>query len=75
MRKNKPAVPLGGESNDTGGEDERLRQHRIGHFRFQACGECDSGSGTIVDTGFIHGAIHICGDVRRFSGRKADLES
>src|SRR5262249_29932961 len=30
-----------GRANDPGGKDERLREHRIGHFRFQACGGCD----------------------------------
>src|SRR5260370_36338396 len=29
---------MGADGNDTGGKDERLREHRIGHFRLQACG-------------------------------------
>ena len=42
MHKNKRAVPVRAQINDRQEEkDERLRQHRIGHLRFQARGECD----------------------------------
>src|SRR6516164_4666427 len=48
-----PAVPLGGQGNDTGGKDERLREHRIGHFRFQARGGCDCGGRTVFAIAFV----------------------
>ena len=42
---------MGAEGNDTGGKDERLREHRIGHFRFQARGRCDCAGGVVdIDT-------------------------
>ncbi len=73
---------MGAEGNDTGGKDERLREHRIGHFRFQACGGCDGGGRIAFVTAFIPGDIRtIPGDIRirrdgrRRNGGKTDLES
>jgi hypothetical protein len=68
-----PAVPLGTrEGYDIGGKDERFWQHRIGHFRFQACGECD--------TGIRFASLLISLDIRVggacwHNGGQADLES
>jgi len=83
MRRNRPAVPLGGQGNDTGGKDERLREHRIGHFWFQARGGCDCGGRTVFAIAFITHDIRIRSACRRNrsrracgrTGGKADLES
>jgi hypothetical protein len=66
---------MGAEGDDTGGQDERLREHRIGHFRFQACGECDCGGRIVFATGFITHDVRIRRDGCRRNGGKADLES
>ena len=36
-----------------GGKNERLRQHRIGHFRFQACGGCDARGDAVIISAFL----------------------
>jgi hypothetical protein len=64
-----------GRANDPGGKDERLREHRIGHFRFQACGGCDCGGRTGFAITFIPGGIRIRRDGCRRNGGKADFES
>ena len=53
---------MGAEGNDTGGKDERLREHRIGHFRLQACGGCDCDARIAFATAFTLGDIRICWD-------------
>jgi hypothetical protein len=65
---------MGGKRNDTGGQDERLREHRIGHFRFQARGGCDCDGRIVFASAFIPGDIHIRRDGCRRNGGKADLE-
>jgi hypothetical protein len=54
----------------TGGKDERLREHRIGHFRFQACGGCVCDGRVVFGAGFIP----IRRDGYRRNGGQADLE-
>ena len=75
MHTNEPRDAMGAEGNDTGGKDERLREHRIGHFRFQACGGCDCGGWIVFATAFIPGDIRIRRHSCRRNGGKADLES
>ena len=69
MRRNKRAAPWGGWQQED--KDERLREHRIGHFRFQACGGCDCDGRVVFGTAFIP----IRRDGYRRNGGKADLES
>ena len=73
--RNKPAAPWERMANDTGGKDERLREHRIGHFRLQACGGCDCDARIAFATAFTLGDIRICWDGCWCDGGKADLES
>jgi hypothetical protein len=65
---------MGADGNDTGGKDERLREHRIGHFRLQACGGCDCDARIAFATAFTLGDIRICWDGCWCDGGKADLE-
>jgi hypothetical protein len=63
----------------TGGKDERLREHRIGHFRFQACGGYGCDGWVVFGTVFIPirrdgYRIPIRRDGYRRNGGKADLE-
>ncbi len=56
---------MGADGNDTGGKDERLREHRIGHLRFQACGDCDWRGRIVFAIGFIPSAVRIRDACRR----------
>jgi len=38
----------------TGGENERLREHRIGDFRLKARGGCDARGDTVLVGAFLH---------------------
>jgi hypothetical protein len=57
-----------------GGRNERLWEHRIGHLRFQACGDCDWRDWIVLAIGFIPGGFRICDACWR-NGRKTDLEN
>jgi hypothetical protein len=75
MRENKPAVALRAREQQQAGEkNERLREHRIGHLRFQACGDWDWRGRIVFAIGFIAGAVRIRDACRRDS-RKDDLEN
>ena len=68
MRRNKRGAM--GRMATGGKKDERLREHRIGHFRFQACGGCDCDGRVVFGAAFIP----IRRDGYRRNGGKADLE-
>jgi hypothetical protein len=75
MGENKPAVPpRAREQRQAGGKDERLRKHRIGHLRLQACGGCDHRGWIAFAIPFIPNAVRVR-DTRGRSGGKADLKN
>ena len=48
-----PCYWLKSKAKAAGGKHQRLREHRIGYFRFQACGGCDARGDAVLIGAFL----------------------
>ncbi len=73
-RKEKKRPCQQGRKFHIGEHHERIRQHRVGHFRFQACARCDPVLRDVVRAVGIGRDIHARGSAAKPISR-ADLEA